>query len=117
MNYGPLLLLAIVSIGFALIFGLLKRGTALKSLGLVVLIALLAPFFVGLFHSTLSRYSQVQQVVLAIVLLGGAIFMGLRILMGREVFSTVVGNFVYDTLKVIVLFPFRVLGNIFRAYK
>lgn len=117
MNCGPLLLLAIAFIGLALTFGLLKRGPALKSLVFVVLIALLAPFLAGLFQSIFASLPPVQRIVLAIVLLGVTIFLGLRTLLGREVFGTVMGNFVYDFLRVIALFPFRLIGNIFRAHK
>jgi hypothetical protein len=76
---------------------------------------LFMPLFILIVLSILKSMASGMNIFGQILLWGVVLIVGLalilRLLLGRELFGHVVGNFVYDVLKWLVKLPFR----LFRA--
>lgn len=110
-------LLFIMLIGFGLMLGIYSRQQAFRKLGRLLLLAALGSMFLSMGKNYFSQLPPFQQLIFGIMALGAILFIGLRILAGRAIFNRVMENIIYDGLKAIFLFPFRLIGMIFRKYK
>ena len=110
---GPLKLLILVMLAMGLMVGLVsKKRIARYIAGIIFLPVLLYSVF-SFFKGVLHNMGQVQSILLALaILLIGALVV-MRLVLGHEIWSTVVGNFIYDVFKWIITLPFRILRAIY----
>ncbi len=76
--------LVIILIAFGLILGFYPKGQALRKLGRVLLIASLAPVFIGIGQNYFYQLTPIQKIILLSILIPATIFVILRILLGSE---------------------------------
>ncbi len=110
-------LLIILLIAFGLIFGFFTREQAFRKLGKVLIMAALLPVFISLFKTCLSQLSFEKKIIFLAVFGLIGIFVLLRILLGKSIFNHFLGNFAYDGLKAVFLFPFKIISRLIRTYK
>ena len=110
-------LLFIMLIAFGLILGIYSRQQAFQKLGRLLLLAALGPMFFSMGKNYFSQLPPLEKLIVGFLALGTMVFIGLRILAGRALFNRVMENIIYDGIKAIFLFPFRLIGMIFRKYK
>ncbi len=110
-------LLMILVIAFGLILGFFTRSQAFRKLGRVLLFAALIPFFISFFKTYLVQLPLLQKVFFIVVIAIIGIFLILRLVFGKDIFTNLAGNALYDGLKALLSFPFRIIGKIIRSYK
>lgn len=109
--------LIIIIIAFGLILGFLSRKQAFNKLGRILIIAALSPVLISISKNTFSQLPSWQKPLVAIVFLAAGLFLILRILLGKDLFNNIAGNFIYDGLKAVITFPFRIISGMIRRYK
>lgn len=110
-------LLSILLIAFGLILGFLSKGQAFKKLGRVLLIVALAPIFIGVGKTYYYQMPQAQKIILFLIIIPGGTLIILRILLGKDIFNNVLGSFIYDAIKAVFTFPFKIISKLIRTYK
>lgn len=106
--------LIIVLIGLGLILRFLTRQQALRKLGMVLLTTAFFPFIVSFGQNFYYQLTPIQKVGLIAFLLPLTVFIILRILLGKDLFNNIAGNFIYDGLKAVMIFPFRIITRLIR---
>ncbi|MEW6419501.1 MAG: hypothetical protein AB1480_15535 [Nitrospirota bacterium] len=110
-------LLIILLIAFGLILGFFTREQAFRKLGRVLIMAALTPFFISFFKTYLSQLPLLEKVLFIIVIGIVGIFIILRLIFGKDVLANIAGNFLYDGLKAVLAFPFKMMGRLIKNYK
>ena len=110
-------LLIILLIASVLIVGFFTRQQAFRKLGRVLIMAAFIPFFINLSKNVFSQLPLEQKIIIAIIVTAVGSFALLRILLGKSVFNNLIGNYVYDGLKAVFTFPFKIISGMMRKYK
>jgi len=110
-------LLVILLIAVGLILGFFTSGQALRKLGRVLLIVAFAPVLIGIGKNHFSQLPSEQKLIFAILLSVVAILVVLRIFLGKGLFNEVMGRFIYDGVRAVFMFPFRLISSLTRKYK
>lgn len=110
-------LLVIILLAFGLIFGIFSREQVFRKIGRVLLIVALSPILLGAGKNYYAQLPPVQKVVLPILIIPLVLILLLRLLLGKDLFSDIIGNFFYDGIKFIVSLPFRIASRLIRNYK
>lgn len=100
------LVVIIVGIGLALIFGIVRAGTAFGLIGVILGMIILGPFIESLMDS-------LDLWVLLLLLVIGALYVlrvVLSLVLGREGAGSFMGHLAYDLLSL----PFGILAGLFR---
>lgn len=100
------LIIVLVIIGIALIFGILTRQRAFNLVGIVVIIALLSPFVYALF----DNLPLWLLILLMFALILGMLRVMLNVLFGKGATDQFIGQ----TMFAVFALPFRLLGALFR---
>ena len=109
--------LAIVFIGLGLILGVFTRDQAFRKLGRVIIFAALFPILIQIGRSYFSQLPIEQKMIFVLIMLPVGIFIGLRILLGRDIFNDIMGRFIYDALRFVITLPFRIISFFIQRYR
>jgi hypothetical protein len=103
-------LLMFILIALGITIGLVKP----RRMGRLVIWLIFGPALIGVGFNMGKQIfwtlSPVQQILFIILVPVGAIVILLRLVLPRDVWANVLGNFIYDLLKFVVLLPFRMIG-------
>lgn len=102
--------LAIAGVGLAVILGLLRLRKAAALIGGICLLLISGPFFDSLFDSLPTWIFLLMLPILAIVIIRWLV----RLVIGERAADHLVGSLAADLIRGIIVFPFRVLGLLFR---
>jgi hypothetical protein len=105
--------LAIAGIGLAVILGFLRLRKAAGMIGGICLLLISGPFFDALFDSLPTWLFLLALAVLAIMVIRWL----MRMVLGGRAADHMIGSLAADLVRAIVLFPFRVLGLLFRRQR
>ncbi len=106
--------LMITIIGLGLILGLISNRKAFALIARVLLMAALLPIGIAVIQPAFSQLSLFERIITILIVSLIGLVLILRIVLGKILFTEIVGHFLYDVLKVVVLFPFRVLARLLR---
>lgn len=101
--------LIFILMAIGLIFGLVSKARIGKYILGLVFIPIVLGVIWTIFKGAYSGMSALQSMLFATIILVVGLVVVLRILLGKELWSTVVGNFIYDVIKWLFLLPFRMI--------
>ena len=110
-------LLIILALGLAVMFGILSPKKASKKIGMMLIVPLLLTIAWSLLSETWDNISFLERIVFllsGVVVLLAVVLVGTRF--GREVLASMIGDFLYDTIKSVVTFPARFLRFLLRRH-
>lgn len=102
--------LAIAGIGLALILGIIGLRKAASLIGGICLLLITAPFFDALFDALPGFLFLLMVPIFFVMVIG---WLG-RSVLGERAFGHMVGSLAADVVRFAFLFPFRLLGLLFR---
>lgn len=105
--------LAIAGVGLAVILGFLRLRKAAAMIGGICLLLLTAPFFDSLFDAIPSWLFLLMLPIVAVIVIRWLV----RLVIGERAADHLVGTLVADVIRAIVVFPFRLLGLLFRRQR
>ena len=105
--------LAIAGVGLAVILGILRLRKAAALIGGICLLLISGSFFDALFDALPSWLFLLMLPILAIVVIRWLV----RLVIGERAADHLVGSLAADLVRALVLFPFRVLGFLFRKQR
>ncbi len=109
--------LVILLIAFGLILGFFTKNQALRRLGRVLAVASFTPILIDAGGNYFFRLSLEQKLILAALVSVAGVLVVLRILVGKSMFSRVMGKAVHDGIKAVFLFPFKMIVKLLQTYK
>jgi hypothetical protein len=110
-------LLIILALGFAVMFGIVSPKKAFKKIGMMLILPLILTIGWGLLSETWDNISYPERIVFlvsSVVVVLAVVLIGTRF--GREVLASMIGHFLYDTIKSVVTFPSRFLRFLLRRH-
>lgn len=111
LNVLKYLLLMIMALG--LIVGLVSRRQVFRTIGGMIFFPILIAIIYTYGKNIFNQMDSINQLITAAIILFIGILIVLRILFGAQILTHLAGNFIYDILKALFLFPFRIMQKIF----
>ncbi len=111
----PLKPLLLALLGLGVVLGLVSKQQVLRTIGRMIFFPVLLAVILTYGKQIWIHMDSFSQMAVAVaILLAGIVFL-LKIVLGKELFTDVLGNFIYDVLKTVVLFPFRLIKRIIQS--
>jgi hypothetical protein len=108
--------LIIILAGLGIMLGILSPWRALKIVGVsLIIIPLIIAVSIPILKELLSQANTPTEIALLIAI--GFILLAffLRLLLGKQIFFNIVGSFIYDVFKAVVLFVFKGFRKFFKS--
>jgi hypothetical protein len=109
--------LVILLLGFGVMFGVISPKKAFKRFGMMLIFSLMLALLWALISETWDNITFLEKIaVLAIgpIAILAAFLFGTRF--GRKVLASMIGDFLYDTIKSVIAFPSKCLRLLLRRH-